>query len=401
MRSMATERDRMLTGIARDAPAGNGPARPARRDFLAWGAGGALGAALGWPRPAPAAPGDDAQARYLAARQRGGRDETVVLDGAGQDRHVVPMPARGHSFAIDAPAGRAVVFGRQPGFFALAFDLRGARPPLELPLPEDRHFFGHGAYFDGGRLLAATENDFDGGRGVLGIYDATPGGGYRRIGEYDSGGIGPHEVLLMPDGKTLCVANGGILTHPDYGKLELNLDTMRPSLAYLDAASGALLERVELAPELHRLSIRHLALAGDGSVWFGCQYMGPAGDRPALVGRHRRGTQPVLFSGPADTLRAMRNYIGSVAADAAGAVIATSSPVGGRVLYWDAASGRCLGETRLADGCGVAPATDAGFLVSSGLGAMVRTDAAGGERPVLAPSRERSWDNHFRKVAAA
>lgn len=228
----------MMAGIAGSVSAGNQPTRPARRDFLAWGAGGALGAALGWPRQALAVPGDDAQARYLAARQRGGRDEAVVLDGAGQDRRVVPMPARGHSFAIDAPAERAVVFGRQPGFFALAFDLGGARPPLELPLPENRHFFGHGAYFDGGRLLAATENDFDGGRGVLGIYDATPGGGYRRIGEYDTGGIGPHEVLLMPDGKTLCVANGGILTHPDYGKLELNLDTMRPSLAYLDAASA-------------------------------------------------------------------------------------------------------------------------------------------------------------------
>ena len=205
------------------------------------------------------------------------------------------MPARGHSFAIDAAGGRAVVFGRQPGFFALGFGLDGAAGPVELDLPQDRHFFGHGAFFDDGRLLAATENDFDGGRGVLGIYDASAGGAYRRVGEFDCGGIGPHEVLLLPDGKTLCVANGGILTHPDYGKLELNLDTMRPSLAYLDAASGKLLERVELDPALHRLSIRHLAVAADGAVWFGCQYMGPAGDRPALVGRHRRGQAPELF----------------------------------------------------------------------------------------------------------
>ena len=259
------------------------------------------------------------------------------------------MPARGHSFAIDAAGGRAVVFGRQPGFFALGFGLDGAAGPVELDLPQDRHFFGHGAFFDDGRLLAATENDFDGGRGVLGIYDASAGA-YRRVGEFDCGGIGPHEVLLLPDGKTLCVANGGILTHPDYGKLELNLDTMRPSLAYLDAASGKLLERVELDPALHRLSIRHLAVAADGAVWFGCQYMGPAGDRPALVGRHRRGQAPELFPGPGDALRQMRNYIGSVAVDAAGAVVATSSPVGGQIMYWDAASGRSLGATAVADG---------------------------------------------------
>jgi len=34
------------------------------------------------------------------------------------------------------------------------------------------------------------------------------------------------------------------------------------------------------------------------------------------------------------------------------------------------------------------------------LGAMLRTDAAGGESPVLSPSREVSWDNHFRIVPA-
>ncbi|WZB72391.1 DUF1513 domain-containing protein [Achromobacter xylosoxidans] len=62
---------------------------------------------------------------------------------------------------------------RQPGFFALGFGLDGATGPVELDLPQDRHFFGHGAFFDDGWLLAATENDFDGGRGVLGIYDAS------------------------------------------------------------------------------------------------------------------------------------------------------------------------------------------------------------------------------------
>lgn len=365
-----------------------------RRRFLALAAAAGLSAAAA--RAAFAAGGGPL---YLAARKRGGRDEAVLLDEAGHDRLAIPMPARGHSFAIDAAAQRAVVFGRQPGFFALGFSLAGGEP-VALPLPEDRHFFGHGAYVQGGRLLAATENDFEAGRGVLGLYDATPGGGYRRVGEFDCGGIGPHEVVLMPDGMTLCVANGGILTHPDYGKLELNLDTMRPSLAYIDAKTGDLLEKVELAPALHRLSIRHLAVAADGAVWFGCQYMGPAGDRPALVGRHRRGAALELFDAPSETLRNMRNYVGSVAVDAAGGIVATSSPVGGQVIYWDAASGKCLGVTALADGCGVAPAPQGGFLVSSGLGAMLRTDAQGAEQPVLPPSRDVSWDNHFRIVPA-
>ena len=53
---------------------------------------------------------------------------------------------------------------------------------------------------------------------------------YRQVGELPAHGVGPHEVVLMPDGKTLAVANGGIRTHPDRDRVPLNLDSMQPSL---------------------------------------------------------------------------------------------------------------------------------------------------------------------------
>jgi len=372
-----------------------------RRGFLAL-----LAAAAAAPFEAGAAGRDEDRGRgapYLAARRQDGRYEAVVLDGdTGRERLVLPLPDRGHSFAIDAARGRAVVFGRQPGFFALAFDLEGRGKPAALPLAAGRHFFGHGAYTPDGALLFATENDYETGRGVLGVYDARDG--HRRLGEIDTAGIGPHEVVMMPDGRTLCVANGGILTHPDYGKLELNLDSMKPSLAYLDARSGRLLEQVFLPAQWHRLSLRHLALDASGAVWVGCQHMGGLDERPALVLRHRRGAALQAFAGPGGVLRGMRNYVGSVAVDPLGAVVATSSPVGGCVVFWDAADGRCLGSAAMDDGCGVAPAPDEGFLLSSGLGAL--SHAAGGvregfgnaPRPILRPARERAWDNHLRRV---
>ncbi len=356
------------------------------------------------------------QAQYLTARQRDGRFEAVLLDADGRDLKVVALPDRGHSFAIDHAGRRAVAFGRQPGFFALAFGLDDDLPPQPLALPADRHFFGHGCFSADGNRLFATENDFDGERGVLGIYDATPGGGWRRLGEFDSGGIGPHEILSMPDGRTLCVANGGILTHPDYGKRELNLDSMRPSLAYLDAADGRLLERHEPPAQLHQLSIRHLALGGDGTVWFGCQYSGPLSDKPALVGRHkrgdgekrstgenlgeeqRRGSQLEWFAAPDPVQHALRGYIGSISADDGGDVIATSSPVGGLTCYWRAADGAFLGSTERPDGCGVAPAGTGRFLLSDGFGAIVRGGPGHAPSPLLDSDGATAWDNHFRKV---
>ncbi len=335
---------------------------------------------------------------YLAARKQADRYEAALFDETGRTRRLVPMPARGHSFAIDPPRGRAVVFGRQPGFFAIAFHLQGKSPPQSLPLAPGRHFFGHGIYSPDGKLLCATENDYEAGQGVLGLYDASEGGAYRRIGEFQTRGIGPHEVVLMPDGRTLCVANGGILTHPDYGKLALNAHDMAPSIAYIDMYSGELLEQVRLPPALNRLSIRHMVLDGAGAVWFGCQHTGPAQEHPPLVGRHRRGEAMTMFGGPDNILRSMKNYVGSLACDASGTRIATSSPVGGCVVVWDAASGRCLGSTAVFDGCGVAPRNAGGFLVSSGQGQLAGVHAGQALLPLQAPEAGLAWDNHMRKV---
>ena len=123
-----------------------------------------------------------------------------------------------------------------------------------------------------GRILFATENDITRGQGVLGLYDAADG--YRRVGEVDAAGIGPHDIALLPDGRTLAVANGGILTLPETGRAMLNLDSMQPSLNLIEAASGRLVEAQRLAPELHQLSIRHLAQAPDGLIAAGMQWEG-------------------------------------------------------------------------------------------------------------------------------
>jgi hypothetical protein len=385
MRSMEIERRRLLSAIGLGGLAAGLGAHRLALGVTATGGDGA---------PAAASPDD---VLYLAARKNGGCYEAALFDETARDRLVVPLPGRGHSFAIDAKRRRAVAFGRQPGFFAVAMGFDQGEEPLVLEAEAGRHFYGHGVYApDGGRLYA-TENDYETGRGLVGVYDCRPGRGYRRIGEHSTAGVGPHEAVLLPDGRTLCVANGGILTHPDYGKLQLNAESMRPSLAYLDLVSGELLEQVFLDDALNRLSIRHLVVDGAGGVWFGCQYTGPQADHPPLVGRHRRGEPATLFQGPVDTLRAMRNYIGSLAYDRGSNVVATTSPVGGMVAFWDAESGQCLGSCPVFDGCGVAAAPDNGFLVSSGDGGLRRIMADGSFIASEPIARALAWDNHLRR----
>jgi uncharacterized protein len=361
-----------------------------RRAFLR-SAGAGFAASL-MPRPAIALERTD----FLLASSIQQADGTYAAALLGEDGGLIstiPLPDRGHDVTFSPVAGRAVVFARQPGTFAVVFDPAGREAPVTIPSIEGRHFFGHGVFSPDGKLLYATENDFDAAAGMIGIYDATRG--YTRIGEFPTYGVGPHEALLMPNGKTLAIANGGIETHPDFGRAELNLETMEPSLAFVDAATGDLIGLLKLDAGLHQLSIRHMAVDVRNRVWFGCQFRGEATESPQLVGYATLDGDIRLIELPPDSLGVLRNYVGSVAASASGELIAVSSPEGDSILAIDATALRPAATLTLRDGCGIAP-DGPGFLASSGEGEL--TGFAGS----TAPDRQLAikFDNHLRLFRA-
>ena len=202
----------------------------------------------------------------------------------------IDLPERGHGLAVCANSGRCIIFARRPGSFAIAFSADRSRAPVLFEAPEGRHLYGHGAFSRDGRLLYATENDFEAGRGVIGVYDATAS--FHRIGEFPSHGTGPHDLALLR-GEILVVANGGLREHPDIGggRRVLNLDGIETSLVYIDAATGDLLERHVIGAG-GALSLRHLEIGRDSTVVLGAQVVdgAPGGQSGAqgLVYRHRR-----------------------------------------------------------------------------------------------------------------
>jgi hypothetical protein len=299
------------------------------------------------------------------------------------------LPERGHDVAFDAVTRRSVIFARQPGTFALVFDPQGKHAPLTIDSIEGRHFYGHGVFSPDGGLLYATENDFDNAAGMVGVYDARDG--FRRVGEFPTYGVGPHELILLGDGRTLAVANGGIETHPDFGRAKLNISSMKPSFVFIDRLTGDLLEKHELPSGLHKLSIRHMDIDGSGSVWFGCQHEGPESETPLLVGKVERGKAFGLVDMPDSILGGFRNYIGSVAANREAGTVAVSSPQGNAFAILEASTGKVLSATSLTEVCGLAP-DRAGFLVSTGTGAIV----APGADPVSEP--DFVWDNHLLRI---
>ncbi|TJV43924.1 MAG: DUF1513 domain-containing protein, partial [Mesorhizobium sp.] len=180
----------------------------------------------------------------------------------------------------------------------------------------------------------------------------------------------------------------------DYGRAELNIATMKPSYVLVDRFTGDLVEKHELPPALHQLSIRHMDTDKSGAVWFGCQYRGPGGDRPLLVGRAARGKDLQLLDMPQDVLSGFRNYIGSVAANPAAGTVAVSSPEGNSLAIIDAASGRIVATSALAEVCGVAP-DGASFMATTGTGQIAQAGGATRSEP------DYVWDNHMLRIDQA
>jgi uncharacterized protein len=357
-----------------------------RRDFLK--AAGAV--FLSSLTPAARADTLAADAVFATAfRSRDGAYGAAILTEAGKILHTVRLPERGHDIAFDPASRRSVVFARQPGTFAIVFDPAGRNEPRTIQSAHGRHFFGHGVFSPDGALLYATENDFDNAAGMVGVYNSS--GDFSRLGEFPTHGVGPHELLLLADGRTLAIANGGIETHPDFGRAKLNLSTMKPSLVFIDRFTGDLLERHELPPALHQLSIRHMDTDQDGTVWFGCQHEGPATEQPRLVGRAVRGKDIELLDMPEPVLSGFRNYVGSVAANREAGTIAISSPQGNCLAIIDAASGGVVATRALTEVCGLAP-DGRDYLATTGTGTVVGAD---GSKSVDA---DHVWDNHLLRI---
>ncbi len=236
-----------------------------------------------------------------------------------------------------------------------------------------------------GRTLYTSEVVAKTSEGRLGLWDSAAG--YARIGEVASGGIGPHDVKRLSDG-SLVVANGGIRTDPQ-DRSKLNIETMEPNLTYL-SPDGTVTEQVRLDPALHQNSIRHLALAPDGTVAFALQWEGDPAEAVPLLGLHKRGGHVKLCAAREEEAFAMRGYAGSIAIDRAGERIALTSSPGGVIMLFSI-DGTPLATIRRQDASGVAAGPD-GFLVTDGLGVVSHCDGQG--LSVLRRMDE-AWDNHL------
>ncbi len=317
---------------------------------------------------------------FLAAGKRGEGFFLHALSATGDSLFHLPLPGRGHAAAAHPIRAEAVAFARRPGTFALVLDCATGSVIHRLSPPDGMQFNGHGAFSAEGNVLMTSEVIADTSEGRIGLWDTRT---YRRVTDWPSHGIGPHEVRLLPDG-SLAVANGGIQTDP-VDRAKLNIPTMRPNLTLL-SPEGALLDQIDL-PDLAQNSIRHLALAGD-TIAFAMQWEGDPAEPVPQLGLWTPGGKPILCEPAPQDAFTLQGYAGSVAATANRVLV--TSPKGGAAMIF-AADGTHIATHHRADLCGAA-AHAGGFLLTDGLGTLWTADDEGLTRLGTGGT---AWDNHL------
>ncbi len=374
-----------------------------RRDFLKLA--GACGL-LAQGGIALAASNSEPQRALIAAAWRGPNPTdpyhagVLVADWARKKleiSHAVPLPTRPHGLLPEAD-GSLLVAGVRPGTWLMRIDPEGKIvSQLDIEPSAQVLLNGHAIVGKGGDVVFTTETDFASGRGRIGVRDRLS---LKKLDEWDSGGLEPHQLLLDANGH-LVVANGGIPRNRADKKFDLQ--RMDSSLVRIDSQTGKLLRQWKLADS--RLSQRHIAwsTAPDGERRLGVA-MQAEHDDPAL-----RSRAPMLAVLEGDELMVPTRandgfgYGGDLAAAYNGGFVVSSNQAGLAQLWHPGAPEKLTPVVELQEAYAMAewpgPKPGGGVLVSTALG-LVRWHVAA--KPVfLAWPKPMALDNHWALISEA
>lgn len=237
-------------------PASPAPASISRRRTLQ-----AMAAALAATTlPTQARAAANATRAVIGAAWRGPRASdpnfagTLVADWAARTLsfgYTVPLPSRPHGLMAEADGGLLVCSAR-PGTWMLRCDGQGkVVTRIDVQGEGECRLGGHVIASADGEQLYTTETDFSTGKGKIGVRERRS---LRKIAEWDTHGLDPHQLLLDAHGH-LFVANGGIPRTPSDRKFDIH--RMDASLVHVDTSNGSLLGKWKVDDA--RLSLRHMA----------------------------------------------------------------------------------------------------------------------------------------------
>jgi hypothetical protein len=263
------------------------------------------------------------------------------------------------------PHGFATMPGRET--VAAVFEKRGPNAAViellegkvrPITAGPGRAFYGHGLFAPDAKELYGVEIDTDTHEGMLSVRDPET---WQVKGEISTAGKNPHDAMLLDDGTTLVVTNGG-------GALGSDAPA---SVAFIDLPSRRVIDRVLVADE--QLNAGHVAVAKDGSI---AVVSAPRDGLPGATSLGGMSLRRAGETGGLERLRepeaVMQRLIGeslSVAIHEESGIVAATHPFGNLLTLWNLAERRMLRSFEMVSARGVTVTLNGRyFAVSHGLG---------------------------------
>lgn len=302
------------------------------------------------------------------------------------------LPTRPHGFFCEAD-GTVLTVARRPGEWLLRWNWHTGSTQWSW-VDDDRRLNGHVISSLDGRTRLTTETDQSSGRGLLGVRSAAT---MEKIQEFDTHGLDPHQLMILPKALggcpagTVIVANGGVRTFAETGRMKASGAPLDSSLVALSPTDGRLLGQWRL-PDPY-LSIRHLAWdAASGRLGIALQ--------SEHYDKTTKEAAPVLAVWDGEELRTasgqpkLQGYGGDIVA-MPGSGFAVSCPKANVISLYDAL-GNWKSVIEQSGVCALAP-HEGGWLAAGNAELTWNV-----EKTNIQPFRLRSlgyqWDNHWLAV---
>ncbi len=209
------------------------------------------------------------------------------VDHPGGHAKRAVFPIKGHAIAV---RGRFGFFGGMNHPNMLSFDTETLAMVAQTQ-PAREHWVcgGHGAFTADGRHLLISERSpyaAFGGRPSehFGMVTVREPESLKVIEHFSCGGIAPHEIALMADGKHIAVANYGSLKPTGTEGRGVLPEMVEPCITVLELANGRLVHKIH-APD-KRYEVRHLAAANLERTMAIQARLGALGDDFDLMAQH-------------------------------------------------------------------------------------------------------------------
>lgn len=278
----------------------------------------------------------------------------IDLDAQTPCAETIPLSFLGHGFAFDPTDRFRVALFEKKGPGAALVDLRERRVLGPIETPAARRFYGHGAYSQDGSLLYATESVItDSFSGILSVRDSVT---LRELGVIPTHGTAPHDCLIVDDGKTLVVSNGG-------GPLD---GGEPPCVCYIELVTGKLLDKVVLDSPLHNTG--HIALSQRGDLAI---ISAPRDGLPnpneqlGAVSLRPLNSDVVTVKRPPSVVQRMRGETLSLTILEPSQIVVTTNPFGNLVSMWHLTDATFVGKLELQGPRGVCQSLDKAWLLVS------------------------------------